>query len=123
MSNHSCIKYDYLESYAAENASAYLAADPFPHAVIDHVLYGMDAQGLAIDFPDSTSPQWYQYENVFEKKRITQDFDELPRSFKQLLFEANSSRFVRFLERLTGIKGLIPDPHHTGGGLHQSVTG
>ncbi len=30
---------------------------------------------------------------------------------------------VNFLEKLTGISGLIPDPHYLGGGLHQIERG
>jgi Rps23 Pro-64 3,4-dihydroxylase Tpa1-like proline 4-hydroxylase len=35
----------------------------------------------------------------------------------------NSSRFVAFLEGLTGISGLVADPHYRGGGLHQILPG
>ena len=35
----------------------------------------------------------------------------------------NSSAFTKFLENLTGIEGLIPDPHFRGGGLHQVERG
>jgi len=40
-----------------------------------------------------------------------------------LLNQFNSSVFVDFLESLTGIEGLIPDPHYFGGGLHQIEPG
>ena len=40
-----------------------------------------------------------------------------------LLYQLNSSIFVNFLEKLTGIKGIIPDPHFVGGGLHQIEKG
>ena len=36
-----------------------------------------------------------------------------------LLYQLNSSIFISFLEKLTGIPGIIPDPHFQGGGLHQ----
>jgi hypothetical protein len=36
-----------------------------------------------------------------------------------LLYQFNSAPFVSFLEQLTGINGLLPDPHFWGGGLHQ----
>ena len=32
-----------------------------------------------------------------------------------------SSRFISFLEKLTRINGLIPDPHYLGSGIHQTV--
>jgi Rps23 Pro-64 3,4-dihydroxylase Tpa1-like proline 4-hydroxylase len=31
----------------------------------------------------------------------------------------NSREIVNFLEKLTGIEGLIPDPHYAGGGCHE----
>jgi hypothetical protein len=31
----------------------------------------------------------------------------------------NSSVFLDFLEKLTGIESVIPDPYFVGGGLHQ----
>jgi Rps23 Pro-64 3,4-dihydroxylase Tpa1-like proline 4-hydroxylase len=42
---------------------------------------------------------------------------------RRLLAELNSATFIDFLERLTGIAGLIPDPHFEGGGLHQIERG
>lgn len=40
-----------------------------------------------------------------------------------LLNALNSAQFLGFLEKLTGIKGLIPDPHFLGGGLHETRGG
>ena len=40
-----------------------------------------------------------------------------------MLYQFNSAPFLRFLERLTGIDQLIPDPYFIGGGLHQIVPG
>ena len=32
-----------------------------------------------------------------------------------------SSNFIKFLESITSIVGLIPDPHYLGSGVHQTV--
>ena len=40
-----------------------------------------------------------------------------------VLFAFSSYTFIHFLETLTGINGLIPDPHYQGGGLHQILPG
>lgn len=37
---------------------------------------------------------------------------------RALIAELKSMEFVRFLERLTKIPGLIPDPYDVGGGVH-----
>ena len=42
---------------------------------------------------------------------------------RHVISQLNSAVFVDFLETLTGIKGLIPDPHLVGGGLHQIKPG
>ena len=42
---------------------------------------------------------------------------------RQLIWELNSSTFIRSLEKLTGIDNLIPDPSLRGGGLHQVLPG
>ena len=40
-----------------------------------------------------------------------------------LPFFPQSSTFVRFLEALTGVHDIIPDPHFRGSGLHQTTKG
>ncbi len=42
---------------------------------------------------------------------------------RDVLYQFNSSAVINFLEELTGIDGLIPDPHFEGGGLHQIEPG
>ncbi len=42
---------------------------------------------------------------------------------RQALHDLNSGPFVRWLEQLTGIEHLLPDPHLVGGGLHLSGPG
>ena len=44
-------------------------------------------------------------------------------STRHLLSQFNSSTICEFLQVLTGIEKLIPDPHFVGGGLHQIVQG
>src|SRR5262249_51795879 len=42
---------------------------------------------------------------------------------RHLLSELNSATFLQFLERLSGVDALIPDPYFFGGGLHQIERG
>jgi len=42
---------------------------------------------------------------------------------RQFFWELNSSTFLKFLEKLTGIKNLLTDPHLQGGGIHQIERG
>src|SRR5204862_75715 len=58
-----------------------------------------------------------------ERKLATKDDSTMGDATRRLLAELNSAAFVDFLERLTGIEGLVPDPHLVGGGLHQIEPG
>ncbi len=62
--------------------------------------------------------EWYQYDNLFEKKLATDKICIMPQAIKQMLYELNGQDFVKYLETLTGIDGLIPDPFLRGGGIH-----
>lgn len=101
----------------------YVSAEPFPHIVIDNF---MDPTLLdkALDaFPTPESFDFYKYENPLEKKLAYDQISKLPSAISDVLVGMNSSIFIRFLEELTGIDGIIPDPYYRGGGIHQIVKG
>ena len=56
-------------------------------------------------------------------KLATRDETQLGLVTRQLIYELNSSVFLKALETITGIQGLMPDPHLFGGGLHQILRG
>lgn len=74
-------------------------------------------------FPRPKDLEWLTYNNIFERKLLENRLHKLPAEFQALLAQFNSGPFVEFLEQLTGLGGLIPDPHYWGGGLHQIQTG
>lgn len=47
----------------------------------------------------------------------------IPPTIRNILYALNSATFVAFLQELTGIDHLIPDPWFHGGGLHQTMPG
>lgn len=112
-----------LGRLAEQHRKRYRDARPFPHVVLDDVLPD-DALQLALDaFPDAGSNVWKEYANPLEKKLETQGEERLGADLSLLLYQFNSAPFLRFLERLTGIEKLLPDPYFTGGGLHQIERG
>jgi Rps23 Pro-64 3,4-dihydroxylase Tpa1-like proline 4-hydroxylase len=115
--------YEKLKILAEENSEKYQAADPFPHIYFDNFLSESKAMSLYSAFPSPDQIKWWKYDNFLERKLAINESSEMPEMFDQMLMELNSSKFIRFLEKLTGIKNLIPDPHHRGGGLHQIVKG
>lgn len=114
--------YDQLREVAISAAPQYAAAQPIPHAVLDN-LCATPTLDLLANFPAPDNPIWYRYDNVFEKKLATNRLTLLPPLYTQVFQELNSGEFLKFLETLTGITGLITDPHLNGGGLHRIERG
>jgi 2OG-Fe(II) oxygenase superfamily len=105
-------------------ADGYAKADPFPHIVIDGFLPEALIQRVKSDFPD----QGLKSDIVFEigyggqhKRQILPD--ECNASARQFFAFMNSRPMLRFLEGLTSIEALIPDPYFEGGGFHETKRG
>lgn len=108
----------------------FLTARPFAHAVIDDFLPREVAEQLLAVYPAPDHAcwlDWRQRDTKHQPKKLgvgsaerMQDVHPLIRS---ALSAFNDHAFIRFLEALTGISGLIPDPHLIGGGLHQILPG
>jgi hypothetical protein len=54
---------------------------------------------------------------------MSPDNPGFPDAARDLLFALNSYEMIDFLESITGINGLLPDPHFHGAGLQQTKTG
>ena len=112
-----------LQALAEEYGPTYRSNEPFPYIVIDNF---MDPQLLqqAVDaFPRESDFDFYKYDNPLEKKLAMDQVAKLPEAISDILFAMNSASFLRFLEGLTGIEGLVGDPYYRGGGIHQIVRG
>lgn len=104
---------------AESRTAAYRSAEPFPHCVIDNFMATEPLDQVLAEFPEPDDIAWKSYNTSREVKLATRDDTQLGPVTRHLLSQFNSSVFVEFLEALTGIEGLIPDPHFYGGGLHQ----
>ena len=101
----------------------YRQATPFPHTVLDEFLDKASANQAQLAFPRVQDADWIHYVHVNEKKHGLNKMDRLPPYLGTVIQKLNSDRFVRFLEKLTGIQGLHADEMLEGGGLHQSQRG
>jgi len=108
----------------AIQSDAYRNARPFPHVVFDDFLQSDIVRSLICEFPQSTDPAWLRYKAPAEKDKLQSTSElSMPAPIREVINAFNSSTFVRFLERLTGIEGIVPDPHLYGGGMHQTLPG
>ncbi len=109
-----------LRDMALRERSKYRDAKPFPHVVFDDFLGEEMASSLANAFPGPTHPGWLRRDYAEQSARLGQlqrtDFDGVDTLIRNLLAELNGMAFLDFLEKLTGIEGLIPDPHFRGAG-------
>lgn len=118
-----CVDLDRLEHDLATLRARYRSALPYPHIVIDDFLEPEVAQLAMKEFPDFDPDRWNNYLHINERKFSNTDPTTWGPTLQTLLEELNSPRFVRFVEGLIGVDGLIADPSLEGGGLHQSTTG
>ena len=112
-----------LTQVAEQSAEAYRTADPFPCIMFDHFLPEGVLDPVLDEFPDREQAEWITFDRATEKKRISRDENQLGPYTRHLIAQFNSSTFVRFLQVLSGINGLIPDVHLVGGGVHSVEPG
>ncbi len=112
-----------LDKILQENKNRYQEGKPFPHIVMDDFLPEDVLHPVISEFPGPDQIAWTRFENPAEKKLASTHEKQLRDHTRMLLYQLNSSIFLTFLEQLTGIEGLIPDPHFWGGGLHQIQRG
>jgi hypothetical protein len=102
----------------------YVGAQPFPHIVIDGLFDDGDLDVVLGDFPSPDATRWVRFDNELEKKLgFAHDQSVVSERIRRFLDALNGFEMLLFLEQLTGIEGLIPDPYFGGGGLHQIEPG
>ncbi len=103
---------------------SYAAAQPFPHIVLDGLFDDAELQAVLREFPAPDAMKWARFDNPLEKKLgYYYESATISETVRRFLEAMNSFEMLLFLEKLTGIDGLIPDPYFGGGGLHQIEPG
>lgn len=104
-------------------AAAYASAQPFPHLVLDDVL--SPALAASLERACRAAPTPVQSSNGFTQagKFTLNDWQLMPAVLREVCCRFQSGGFVDWLESVTALAGLIPDPHLEGGGLHRTHTG
>ncbi len=103
-------------------SASYRAAQPYPHGSFDDFM-----PPEILDRVREELRQLPEAEDMFnrpqEKLKTSYIPERLPPYTRNLFYTLNSRAFVLFLEELTGITGLIPDPYFAGGGIHVVANG
>jgi Rps23 Pro-64 3,4-dihydroxylase Tpa1-like proline 4-hydroxylase len=102
----------------------YAFAEPFAHVVLDNFLPTAMAEQMLAHFPSDPKAHDKVYEKGYggtHKRQISpDDCDEYLRAAFSFF---NSAPMLQFIEGITNIKGLLPDPYFAGGGLHETSRG
>ena len=101
----------------------YLPADPFPHIAIDNFLPEAVLERCLAEFPTDTTAVADTFERNQERFKRSFTPDLLQPFSRHLFYSFNSRPFIRVLENICGIRGLIPDPYFEGGGYHEIFQG
>lgn len=108
-------------------AKQYRENQPFPHIGIDGFFDDGLIRSLVAEYPGEFDASWnrtFLDSGTYEEQKLGLDrLEDFPPPIQHFVNALNSRVFVEFLERLTGIDGLIPDPHLVGGGLHMIPRG
>ena len=118
------LDYKKARSIGEALSASYCFAEPFAHIVLDDFLPEAVAR-LALDhFPSETLPSDrvfdMGYAGLHKRQILPEDCDAEAR---KLFHFFNSRPMLEFLEGLSSIQGLIPDPYFVGGGYHETTRG
>jgi len=118
--------WDFMERNVAVWAKEYANAPAYPHIALDGLANHNLLSSALEEFPLSEARLWHQNTvstSTIYRKQAQQDIREIPPTLREILFEMNSGPFIEFLEKLTGIDRLLPDPHLYGAGIQQTLPG
>lgn len=117
--------FDYrsVKDVGKELQPAYSAGNPFPHIVIDDFLPEPVVDYVLEHFPEKLDEEGREFDRDQERYKRSYHPDYLEPRLRQLFYTFNARPFIRVVENITGIKGLIPDPYFLGAGFHEIRTG
>jgi len=115
--------YSAVKDLGKEFQASYAAGDPFPHVVIDNFLPEQVIDYVLDNFPSKLDPDGREFDRDQERHKRSYHPDHLTPRLRHLFYSFNSRPFIRIVENITGIKGLIPDPYFLGAGFHEIRTG
>ena len=112
------------QQYGESLSGEYCFAEPFPHIVIDNFLPEDLIDKILENFPKEKLENDVVFEIGYAGLHKRQVDPADCNGFSRQVFALfNSKAMVQFLESLTTIPALIPDPHYVGGGFHETSAG
>jgi hypothetical protein len=126
MKNYLSNEFNNLDKISEENSSLFSSNSPFPFISFQNFFDKEFLNSIIEEFPDLTKRKTiHEFDTPRDKKKFaTNPGFDFPDQINDLLNFLNSFKFLKFLQKLTGInETLIPDPYFSGGGLHEIKKG
>ena len=104
---------------------AYVSASPFPSIMIDNFLPDELAEQILAHFGPKKVIGGLNafYDRAQERLKSSYHPDTLDDFARTVFYAFNSRLFIKVIENITGISGLIPDPYYLGAGFHEIQNG
>lgn len=120
------LKLDPVEARAAGELlrEEFQQAEPFPSIVLEDFLPDALLAQCMAGFPEAALKSDGRFNMGYaglHKRQIMPE--ECDRQTQEIFWLFNSRGMLQFLEGLTGIEGLMPDPYFLGGGYHETTAG
>ena len=120
-----------LAALADKHREEFRTNQPFQHVVLKDFLPIDVARRLANEFPSIDAIDWLLEGPGVAKHSADKNIEKVsssrealfPPLIRHVMHEFNSATFLTFLEELTGLKDLMPDPSFRGCGLHSTGRG
>ncbi len=103
-------------------ADQYQSAQPYNYIGVDNFLNPEILNRVRSDIEDLPEAE-SSFDRAQERLKTSYLPERLPVYTRQLFQAFNGRAFIGFLEEMTGIQGLIPDPYFHGAGIHRVANG
>lgn len=112
-----------LQARQQQLRESYLAAQPYPHLVLDGLFDPDILDRLGEGFPGRGQRDWLSYDTANEVKQTSRGLIDLDAFSQAFLWQMCSKPMMDVLRAITDIPDLCVDPLFHGGGLHESFRG
>ena len=102
----------------------YQTADPFPHIVLDDFLAPAQLTNIVESIRAIPHGLWLRDEHSQQSNKFwLSDLNLMPPTVRDVCTFLNGHHMCAFLEDLSGISPIVPDPQLLGGGIHRVING
>jgi hypothetical protein len=108
---------DGAREFGKAAAESYQSKSPYPYGCFDNFMPPEILDKVRDELRDLPAAETF-FNRPQEKLKAAYMPERLGPYTRALFHSLNSKAFLAYLEELTGIDGLIPDPYFAGGGIH-----